>query len=60
MRSIMAELLVWKEKETVIREVKNRLCKACSILSFSRVDAEGCGSLGFCERSPMPRPHMLN
>lgn len=54
MRSMMAELFVWKENETVIREVKTRLCKACNTPPFSGLDAEGCGTLGFCERSPMP------
>lgn len=54
MRSMMAELFVWKENKTVIREVKTRLCKACNTPPFSGLDAEGCGTLGFCERSPMP------
>lgn len=57
---MMAELFVWKEEETVIREVKTRLCKASNTLTFSRANAEDCGSLGLWGDPQCPKPHMLN
>lgn len=60
MRSMMAELFVWKEEETVLREERKDQCKACNNQSFSGLDAEGSGTVTFCERSPMFQPHTLN
>jgi len=47
MRSMMAELFVWKEKETVFSEEKKRdQCKGCNVPSFS-----GCRGLWHCRSS---------
>lgn len=46
MRSMMAELFVWKEQGTVLKEEKEKdQCKAYNIPSSSRLKAEGSGGI---------------